>query len=55
MHEKMTKKYKRAKIIFRSKLYVVWVGPVVTYKEAETLRQNLQRRENIKGFIISDK
>jgi len=55
LYEKMTKKYKRAKIILRSNMYVVWVGPVVTYKEAATLKQNIQRRENIKGFIVSDK
>jgi cell division septation protein DedD len=51
--KKMQKKYKRAKIVTKSNLHLVWVGPVVTRQEAERLQKHIQQRDNIKGFITS--
>lgn len=53
--EKMTAQYKHAKIINRSGLHMVWVGPVITKKDAEILKKHIQRRNNIRGFIVSEK
>jgi len=55
MFEKMKRKYKRAKIIAKGKVHAVWVGPVQSRKEAEQLKNRLQRLDHLRGFITSDK
>jgi len=47
----MNNTYKRAKIYLTSGLYTVWVGPVATKKEAETLKKLIFKQDEIKGFI----
>jgi len=54
-YEKMRKTYKRAQIMPKSGYYAVWVGPVRTKSEAETLKRQIFKRYKIKGFITSEK
>ena len=54
-YEKMRKRYKRAQIMPKSGYYAVWVGPVRTQSEAETLKRQILKRYKIKGFITSEK
>ncbi len=53
--KKMKKKYKRAEIFTKSNLHLVWVGPVATKEEALRLSTNIERYDQIKGFITSKK
>ena len=55
MLHKMESVYKRAEIIKKSKLYMVWVGPVETKEEALLLDKNIRKHDGIKGFITSKK
>jgi len=54
-YEKMRKTYKRAQIMPKSGYYAIWVGPVRSKREAETLQKQILKRYNIKGFITSEK
>ena len=55
IYEKMRKRYKRAQIMPKSGYYAVWVGPVQSKSEAETLKRQILKRYKIKGFITSEK
>ncbi|MDX8387798.1 MAG: SPOR domain-containing protein [Ghiorsea sp.] len=52
---KMKARYKRAKVTIKSGFHLVWVGPVATKAEAESLKRHIQRRDHIRGFITSEK
>lgn len=54
-YEKMRKTYKRAQIMPKSGYYAIWVGPVRSKREAETLQKQILKRYNIKGFITTEK
>lgn len=54
-YEKMRKTYKRAQIMPKSDYYAIWVGPVRSKAEAETLKKQILKRYKIKGFITSEK
>jgi len=53
--EKMKKKYKFAKIKQKVSGHAVWVGPVITKTDALVLQKQLQRKDNIQGFITTEK
>ncbi len=55
MLEKMKAKYKYAKIFPKANSYAVWVGPVITRNDADKLKKHIQRQDNIKGFVTSEK
>jgi len=55
MLEKMKKKYHYAIIKRKADKHAVWVGPVVTKKDALTLKKHLQRKSNLQGFIVTAK
>jgi len=55
MLEKMKRKYHDAKIKQKADKYAVWVGPVVTQDDAKQLQKYVQRKDNIKGFITTEK
>ena len=53
-YEKMRKTYEHTQIIPKSGYSVVWIGPVRTKIEAETLKKQIFKRYKIKGFITSE-
>ena len=55
MLEKMKRKYHDAKVKQKGDKYAVWVGPVVTLTDAKQLQKYVQRKDNIKGFITTEK
>ena len=54
MLEKMRKQYKFAKIKQKADKHAVWVGPVITQHDAQTLKKYLQRKSNLQGFIMAE-
>ncbi|MDQ6983546.1 MAG: SPOR domain-containing protein [Ghiorsea sp.] len=52
---KMRNKYKYAKIKRKTDKHAVWVGPVITKHDAQTLKKHLQRKSNLQGFIVTEK
>ncbi len=55
MLEKMKQKYKYAKIKPKTNSHAVWVGPVMNKQSAQTLKKHLLRKNNIQGFITTEK
>jgi len=54
MHQAMHQSYRRVKIVLKKGLHAVWVGPVQSRKEAETLKRDILKKHKIKGFIVSN-
>lgn len=52
MLEKMKRKYKHAVATPKADQYMIWIGPVVSRNDAETLKKYILRHDNIAGFII---
>ena len=55
MLEKMKHQYHYVKTRKKGDKHAVWIGPVITLNDAKQLQTYVQRKNNIKGFIITDK